>query len=132
MFEKELEAKLKKIFGIDKVTFDEPGQSQEQDCLFVEIQTATNIIKAGRQIARVEGQAVMFGQNDKVKFGFFSKRIEKADDADTSSFFFFDIEENSRRYRNLVQRSFSFIYFFDGQYDPDVGSITTVEFKEET
>ena len=132
MFEKELEAKFKKIFGVEKVTYDQPGQSQEQEIIFVEIERATNVIKDGRQKSRVEGTGVMFGPNNKVMFGFFSKRIEKADPADTDPFFFFDIEENSKRFGNLVQRSFSFIYFFDGQYDPEIGSITSVVFKEET
>lgn len=132
MFEKELEAKFKKIFGVEKVTYDQPGQSQEQEIIFVEIERATNVIKDGRQLSRVEGTGVMFGPNNKVMFGFFSKRIEKASAEDTDPFFFFDIEENSKRFGNLVQRSFSFIYFFDGQYDPEIGSITSVVFKEET
>ena len=131
MFEKELEAKFKGIFGVKKVTYDEPGESQEQGCIFVEIETSHNKIQDGRAKARVEGTGIMFGPNDKMPFGFFSKRIAKADLALTKDLFFYDFEENTKRYQNIVQRKFSFVYFFNGQYDPDTGSITEVDFIEE-
>lgn len=131
MFEKQLESKLKKIFNCKKVTFDQIGESQEQECLFVEIEVAKNIIKDGRTVSKISGSASMFGNNDKLTFGYFSKRIAKSDPLDTKPFFFYDIESNTKRFQNVVQRGFSFIYFFDSQFDPETGSIDSVNFTTE-
>lgn len=130
MFETALEEKLKKIFKVEKVSFSQPGESREQGCIFVEIENSRNAIKDGRQIARVSGNVVMFGPAEKLKFGFFSKAINAADSDDTKDLFFFDFETNTKLYQNLVQRGFSFVYFFNGQYDPDLGTLTSVNFEE--
>lgn len=126
MFEKALQEKFKKIFGVAKVTYDQPSDSKEQECIFVEIQSSKNVIKSGRALAMVTGSAMMFGVAEKLPFGFFSKAIKQAPDEDTRDIAFQDFENNSRVYRNIVQRGFSFVYFFDSQYDPKVGSITSV------
>lgn len=118
--------RFKEIFQVSKVVFDSPGESQEQGCIFIEIENARNTFKDERAISKVTGNAIMFGQNDKLTLGFFSKAIAKADASLTKDFFFFDFEENSKRYRNLVQRSLSFVFFFDTQYDPATGSIENV------
>lgn len=131
MFEKQLESKFLKIFNCKKVTFDQPGQSQEQEVLFVEIEIAKNIVKDGQVISKISGSASMFGNNDKLTFGYFSKRIAKSEPEDTKSLFFYDIESNTKRYQNVVQRGFSFIYFFNSQYDPETGSIDSVTFTTE-
>lgn len=131
MFEKQLESKFLKIFNCKKVTFDQPGQSQEQECLFVEIEIAKNIVKDGQVISKISGSASMFGNNDKLTFGYFSKRIAKSDPDDTKSLFFYDIESNTKRFQNIVQRGFSFIYFFNSQFDPETGSIDSVTFTTE-
>lgn len=132
MFEKDLEDKFKRIFGVNKVTLDLPSDSQEQDTLFIEVEEAVNTIKDGRARARITGNATIFGMALKVPFGFFSKAIAEADHDDVKDLFFFDFEKNTRRFRNIVQRQVSFIYFFDSQYDPEDGSITSVDFIEET
>ena len=131
MFERQLAEKFKAIFGVSKVSYDEPGESQEQKCLFVEIETSRNRLGDGVERARVNGKIVMFAQNDQIPFGFFSKAIAKAPPSLTADLFFFDFEENSRRYQNVVQRSCSFVYFFTGQYDPDIGTLDEIEFIEE-
>lgn len=131
MFEKKLQETLQKIFKVKKVTYDLPGETQEQQALFVEIETSVNSIKDGKEIARVTGNAYLFGTNEQVPFGFFSKAIAEADPDLTKDFFFYDFESNARRYLNKVQRGLSFVYFFDGQYDPETGSITSVEFTLE-
>lgn len=131
MFEKQLESKFLKIFNCKKVTFDQPGQSQEQEVLFVEIEVAKNIVKDGQVISKISGSASMFGNNDKLTFGYFSKRIAKSDPDDTKSLFFYDIESNTKRFQNIVQRGFSFIYFFNSQFDPETGSIDSVTFTTE-
>lgn len=114
-----------------KVVFDSPGESQEQDCLFIEVENSWNTFKDGRALSKVTGNAIMFGPNDKLTIGFFSKAIAKAPKTQTKPLFFFDFEENTKRFRNLVQRSFSFVYFFDSQYDPETGSIESVNFITE-
>lgn len=126
-----LKAQFAAIFGVKKVVFDSPGESQEQDCLFIEVENSWNTFKDGRAISKVTGNCIMFGQNDELKLGFFSKAIAKAPKSQTKNLFFFDFEENTKRFRNIVQRSFSFVYFFDSQYDPETGSITSVNFITE-
>ena len=131
MFETKLSAKFKTIFGVEKVTYNQPSESQEQRCLFIEIEDAKNSFKAGRMLSMIRGKAVLFAQNDQLPFGFFSKAIEQHP-KETKDLFFYDMEENTRTYQNLVQRSFSFVYFFDGQYDPDVGTIDNVNLTLES
>ena len=131
MFEKQLESKFLKIFNCKKVSFDQPGESREQEVLFVEIEVAKNIVKDGQVVSKISGSASMFGNNDKLTFGYFSKRIAKSDPADTKALFFYDIESNTKRYQNIVQRGFSFIYFFNSQFDPETGSIDSVTFTTE-
>lgn len=126
-----MEAKLKRIFKVNKVTYNEPGDSQEQDCLFVNVENALNKIKRPKATSKVTGSVVMFANNEKLPFGYFSKCISEADYDDVKDFHFSEIEDNTRRYQNIVQRGFSFVYFFSGQYDPKVGSITSVILTEE-
>ncbi len=131
MFESTLEEKLKRIFDVKKVTFAEPGESAEQECIFIGVEHSTNAIKDKRAKAKVTGTISMFGNADKLPFGFFSKRIAQADASDTVDLFFHDFESNTRRYQNLVQRACSFVYFFDSQYDPDTGTITSIDLSTE-
>lgn len=131
MFEKALEEKFKAIFKVAKVTYDQPGSSQEQEALFVEIENSYNSFSDQKEKARVTGKAIMFGNNEKLTFGFFSKAIAQADPNLTKDLFFFDFEANTKRFQNIVQRGFSFVYFYDGQYDPDTGSIEEIDFTVE-
>lgn len=126
MFEKSLADKMQRIFGVKKVTYQVPGEAAEQETLFIDIEDAKNTITAGKARAMVSGNALLFGPGEKIPFGFFSKRIAAADPADTKDLFFYDMEANTRRYLNLVQRGISFVYFFDSQHDPETGSITSV------
>lgn len=130
MFRASLEAAFLKIFAVKKVTFDQPSDMKEQECIFIEIENSRNVFKDGRSLSMVTGSAFMFGNEDKLPFGFFSKAIAQADSNDTGPFFFSDIESNAKFYRNLVQRGFSFVYFFDSQYDPRIGTITSVNIEE--
>lgn len=130
-----LEFNLKKsfesIFDVKDVTFNEPSKMNEQERLFIEIESVNASMKLGRQVYKATGKATMVGANDKLTVGFFNKQIAKASHGLTKPFFFYDMEQNTKIYMNLVQRSFSFIYFFDSQYDPDTGSITSVELTTE-
>lgn len=126
MFEEELAEKFKAIFGVEKVSYDTPGESKEQKTLWIEIEQPKFSFKDGRSKAMVTGNAVMFGRNDALTFGFFSKCISKAPAALTKDLFFTDFEANTQRLRDIVQRGFSFTYFFSSQYDPAIGTITSV------
>lgn len=131
MFETELKAAFKEIFKVDKITFDEPGESREQECIFVEIENARPTIRDGQEIYKVTGNAIMIAQSDKMPFGFFGKALKQADPDTTKDFFFYALESNTRRFRNIVQRGFSFVYFFNGQYDPDIANIESVDLTVE-
>lgn len=131
MFEKELIEKFKRIFGVEAVTMAQPVGSTEQEKLFVEVENPKMRVSPPVAVARVTGTASMFGNGEKLPFGFFAKRIAQADHADIKDFFFSDMEQNTKMMGNLVQRSFSFVYFFRGQYDPDQGKIETVDLTVE-
>lgn len=126
MFEKQLAAQLKRIFDLDKVSFDRPGQSQEQEAVFVEIESARARVKDKRQIARVTGTLRIFAQAEKLPYGYITKAIAAADPADTRGLFFYNFEENKGTFRNIAERSAQFLYLFDSQFDPNVGTLNQV------
>lgn len=125
--ERDMQDKFERIFELNKVVFDEPGASEEQECLFVEIEQNTSRIQDTFYVAKITGTATLFGQNNKLPVSFFAKKIAKADPDDKGDFFFFNIDENTRRFKNIVQRSFSFVYFFKNQYDPNKGEMSELE-----
>lgn len=128
MFEKALQETFERIFDFKKVSYQAPGESREQECLFVEVELCRPHVYDGGTRARVEGKASIYVEGDKLPFGYFQKCID-AHKADAKKIFFFNIEENARLYQNIVQRGFSFVYFFDSQYDPALGSITSINIE---
>lgn len=139
MFESTLKTKLKAIFGLPKVTYDTHGpmgqgdkasDSREQETLFVEIQEVTSTIKEGVATARVVARCSVFGVSEKIPYGFFAKRIQAAPVELTKDFFFYDLEKNSNFFVNVTERSFSFLYLFTSQYDPNHGNLTDIEVTE--
>lgn len=139
MFKAELSEKLKKIFALKKVTFDMPSDkfggedlpSHEQGVLFIEIANARTRIKDARQIARVNGKIRIYAQGEKLPFGFLTKALAEADGDDTENFFFYDLEENASSFVNIVERSASFVFFFSSQYNPEVGTLTSLNLQED-
>jgi hypothetical protein len=131
MFEKSLQSSLKKIFDLDKVTYDSPSESLEQECIFIQVESSRNSIVDGRQIAKVTGKIKVYAQSEKLPYGYFSKKINGADPQLTYGFYFYDFEENKLGTNNLCERSISFVYFFDSQFDPDVGTLNELQFNEE-
>lgn len=139
MFESNLQSTLKQIFDLDKVTFNTPSESQEQECLFVEVQSCKPTIKEGRQIAMVKGKLRVFCNAQKMPYGYFSKKIQEAG-ALAKDLFFYDMEENQAAFANslggkdglvnICERSVSFIFLFDSQYDPEHGTMTSINFNE--
>lgn len=139
MFEKTLTDKFLTIFEVQKVSFDNPGQTPDQDSpgtneqetLFVEITQSQNQIRNGIEHAKVIGKGHMVATNSKLPFGYFSKCIARHP-SDCSDLYFYDFEDNVRMHHDLVTRSFSFVYFFNSQYDPDIGNINQVDIEVET
>lgn len=130
--EKELHQKLKNIFGLKKTTFSAPDEdSIEQEVLFVSVQKPrSGSISKGEERHCFEGTAFVYAPNDKIPAGFFLRKIYQAKSADTKDLFFNDIDERVPVFQNLIRTSFSFVYFFTGQYDPDNGTINELEFIE--
>ncbi len=126
MFKAELSSRLKTIFGLPKVTFDRPGESMEQEVIWVEVDSCRSWVRPPKQVARVTGKIRVFGNSDKLPYGYFSKRINAADPALTKDIFFYDFEENAETFRNICERSMSFHYLYEGEYDPAIGEINEV------
>lgn len=129
MFEATLKAAVKQIFDFDKVTYDAVSEDQEQEVLFIEVESSRNSIKDGLQTAKVTGKLRAFANSDKLPFGYFSKKIQEADVSLTYPFFFYEFEESSQGFRNIVERSLSFVYFFDSQYNPELGTISSIDLE---
>lgn len=131
MFESELASKMKQIFKVKKVSYDFPSESREQEALFIEVENVKSSVKDGLIVSMITGNGSMYGSNDKMPFGFFSKCIRQADVTLTKDLFFFDFETNTLRYRDIVERRFGFVYFFNSQYDPAIGTITSIDLEYE-
>jgi hypothetical protein len=134
MFRNELKEKLKSIFGFSKVTFDAPGESYEQDTLFIEVQKSLSRATEGRAFSRVTGQIVVYSQNNKLPYGFFHKRLGQVDKELTKEFFFFDFDvdvaNSPARLQNINERRTSFVFLFSTQYDPAQGQLTDFEAEQ--
>lgn len=127
MFEKQLSDKLKRIFDLKKVSYASPSESQEQECLFVAIQNSKNQVKDGKFCGKVTGKITVFCNSEKLPYGYFSKHIVEAKPEDTKDLFFYEIEENNGTIGNISERTMSFIYLFEMQYNPNIGEITSLE-----
>ncbi len=134
MFEKDLERRLRTIFGVRKTTFNAPDfDAPEQDCLFCQIVDAKPRMQArggGRETYVVEGYLTIFSQALRIPFGFFHKKLEQGDPADVASFFFgkeMDIADSPARLQNIQERRINFTFLYDTEYDPNRGSLTSLE-----
>jgi hypothetical protein len=58
-----------------------------------------------------------------------SKKINEASVSDTKDIFFHEFEENAPVYKNIVERTASFVFFYSSQYDPSKGTITSIELE---
>lgn len=114
-----------------RASYNMPSESLEQETLFIEVITARNRIQDGIETSRVEGNVKLYVNSEKFPFGYFSKQIDKALASLTRDIFFYDIEDSKKIYMNIVERSFSFVYFYKGQYDPKQGTLTSVDFNFE-
>lgn len=130
MFENDLKTTIARIFDLNRVTFDDPGESNEQECQFIRVSNPRVSIAEKRQRAQVEGQLVVYANSDKLPFGYFNKQIAKCLNADSLKFFFHNIDVNVPITNNIVKRTVDFVFFYDSQFDPNQGTITSVNFQE--
>lgn len=124
--EKDMEGKLRRIFGLEKVSFDLASISKEQEGIHIAVERCVTRIKDKREIARVTGKIIVFASTKKMPMGFFQRQLDKADPADKQDFFFSDFEANVGQLVDIVERSASFVYFYNGQYDPSIGRIESI------
>jgi len=124
MFKASLAGKLKRIFQMNKVTYDLPSESQEQEAIFVEIDECKTKITDAREIAKVTGKIKIFANSDKLPYGFLTKRIAEAHASDVKDLMFYSFEENHGTFGNIAERSMQFVYLFDSQYNPELGTMT--------
>jgi hypothetical protein len=134
VFEAQLADRLKRIFDFKKVSYNhinpKPDDVNEQETLFITVQSSKNSIKEGVSYARVTAKVTVRANSDKLPYMYFSKKIQEADISDTKDFFFYDLESNDGTYDNITDRSFSFVFFFNSQYDPDIGTLNTLTFQQ--
>jgi hypothetical protein len=130
MFEKELQRRLERIFGVCKVTYlAADAAAPEQDCIFVEVDDVASRMQAsggGRQTCKVTGSLLVFSQAERTTYGFFRKRAEQADPADTRGLYI-GPETNAGTIENVCARRVAFQFLYDSQYDPDRGEMTSLE-----
>lgn len=126
MFEKELGDKFKRIFQMKKYLYDVPSDSQEQECLFINVISSKNQVKDGRVTGKVTGKILVFCNPEKLPYGYFTKCVVEADIADTKDLFFYEFEDNAGMASGISERSMSFIYLFDQQYNPNIGELTSL------
>lgn len=130
MFENTLKEDLAKIFKLEKVTYDAPSpDAMEQEVMFVQVDLSRNNVRDTKITSRVEGRLLVFAQAEKMPFSYFEQCIREAEPSLTRKFFFYDITGNSNTLVNLAERSASFIYFNSSQYDPDKGSIESINIE---
>jgi hypothetical protein len=131
VFRKELKEKLIEIFGMP-VSFDNPSDSYEQDKLFVEVVDCKTRPSGKNIYAKVTGDIAIFAQREKMPYGFFAKKIEKASFEMKQNLHFFTIdreEANSEaKLMNISERRASFVFLYQTQYDPAKGEINEVSF----
>lgn len=132
----EIETQLKEdlaiVFKPQKVTFGQPSDIKEQQVLFINIEETKTTFKKKKKRYRIEGKATMFAQSDKMPADYFGTCIMESPKAINARFFFSEIDANTKYYQNLVQRDVSFIYFYETQYDPETGLITSVTVETTT
>lgn len=137
MFRKDLQNRFEQIFALGKTTFLAPSEEFEQDTLFIEIESVSPRVSnagGGKQTAKVVGNVTVFAQDNNLPYGFFNKAIERADPELTSPLFFYDIDTDiaasPARTQNIHERRASFVFLYEGQYDPNKGELTSLSLEE--
>ena len=126
MFEPTLQENFEKIFLIPKVSYDDPGENPEQECLFIRVDDSNPKISDKKEIYRVVGQGQVWAQTAKMPLGYFMRKINNCDPALKKDLFFSKIDQNEKVVDNIVKRTFDFVFLFSAQIDPSLGEISEV------
>lgn len=131
MFKNDLRRRFESIFGM-KATFNIQSEENEQDTMFINIDICRPRISSrdgGRETAKVIGSIIVTSQDSKFPYGFMTKCIEKADPDLTRSIFFYDVDAvvQNEGMVNIHERSTSFVFLYDSQYDPSKGELTSLD-----
>lgn len=132
MFTKDLETKLKNIFGSQKVVFDSFQLGKEQETLFVEIDSAKDYTTDGNMGMLVVGRLGISGPAGKFKYGWAHKKIEIANRSDTDSFIFGRNELPIKFVHNsneFIKYEVDFVYRFHASFNPRADKIESAEIK---
>lgn len=128
--EDQIKQKLEQIFDFKKVSFNLPADDVEQNCLYVAIENSNIIYKENLCVARIFCSCRVFAPNEKLPVGYVSKKIALSAGSLTNNFFFYDIEENAKIFLDIIGKSFKFIYFYDGQFNPNEDKIEGIEIND--
>lgn len=129
MIEAKLQSLFEKIFDFKKTTFNAPSDSQEQECLFIEIDTVRTNVKDNTVESKVTGKASVYAPSDKLPVMYLAQKIRAANPSLTKDLFFYDFEQNFPMEVNIVKRGFGFVYLFSGQYDPHNDNIESIDIE---
>lgn len=126
MYKKQLEADLRKIYGVKKVLFASVESGWEQGALYVDVSNVWQNIRHGQQHFRVRGTLGMWGVSPAYKTGFLKDKLWEASRTSTlkeiaDRILLFDNEENVK-YPDMEsyfnQTEIGFIYRVNMDYDP--------------
>ena len=122
MYKRELEIDLLEIFDVKKVIFADISYGAEQDVLYCDISATKNDIKNGKEFAQFSGAVSMLAADEKLQKGWFHKRIALMNKEQNQKFFFSPQEDNIPfahiANKLLSKSSVSFMYFYEGEFNP--------------
>jgi hypothetical protein len=125
--ESTLQEKIKKIFDLKSVSFDSPSESQEQEKAFIEVEETNVKVVDKIQTARVTGVITIFAHSGKMPMDYLATKLALARAEDKANLSFFDIGLSKGRLQNIDERTVRFVYFYSGQYDPNLGTLNDVD-----
>jgi hypothetical protein len=127
MFKSSLSTRLSSIFDIRRVSFDEPGDTREQDKIFVEIDSVRpqGTYDGKKLKAVINGKITIFAQSKKLPFGFFQKKLYNCNKDMQKDLFFYNFDNNVTYLgaEGLTERSCNFQFNYTEDFDPDKGYI---------
>ena len=134
MFRNDLKTKLENIFGFKKTTYDAPSDQFEQDVLFISISNCFGRISGESALMKIAGSITVYSQDDKLPYGFFQRKLEKADPEYSKDLFFTnfdtDLDNSPARTMNIHERKCDFVFLYKQQVDPNKGKLTSLEISE--
>ena len=132
MFREKLADKLKIIFGVDKVLFDDFTLGKEQGVLFVDIDNVKDYRTENRKSLIIDGRISFCEKADKNKFSLLHDKIEMAENNLTSGIWFARNERSIKYNHNnndFVKYDIDFIYSFNDEFVKTRDKIENIEVK---